>query len=98
MNEAQRDVALFRYSLIREAADPALSTRQRGVLEPADLGEDRQRVAAVLVAGAGHRGGHQRGKTGCLTGQPNLNGRAFGIPIEAGAENGRFWCRVAAKD
>jgi putative transposase len=27
-----RAVALFRYSLIREAADPALSTRQRGAL------------------------------------------------------------------
>ena len=32
MNDAQRDVALFRYSLIREAADPALTTRQRGAL------------------------------------------------------------------
>jgi putative transposase len=32
MNEAQRDVALFRYSLIREASDATLSTRQRGQL------------------------------------------------------------------
>ena len=32
MNDAQRDVALFRYSLIREAADESLTTRQRGVL------------------------------------------------------------------
>ncbi|MHB2024661.1 MAG: DDE-type integrase/transposase/recombinase [Mycobacteriales bacterium] len=32
MNEAQRDVALFRYSLIREPADPGLTTRQRGAL------------------------------------------------------------------
>jgi len=32
MNEAQRDVALFRYSLIREAADDALTVRQRGVI------------------------------------------------------------------
>jgi len=32
LNDAQRDVALFRYSLIREAADPSLSTRQRGAL------------------------------------------------------------------
>ena len=32
MNEAQRDVALFRYSLIREAADESLTTRQRGQL------------------------------------------------------------------
>jgi putative transposase len=30
--ERSRAVALFRYSLIREAADPALSTRQRGRL------------------------------------------------------------------
>jgi hypothetical protein len=29
MNEAQRDVALFRYSLIREAADESLTVRQR---------------------------------------------------------------------
>jgi putative transposase len=32
MNEMQRDVALFRYSLIREPADPDLTTRQRGAL------------------------------------------------------------------
>ncbi len=32
MNEAQRDVALFRYSLIREAADESLTVRQRGRL------------------------------------------------------------------
>ncbi len=32
MNELQRDVALFRYSLIREAADRSLTTRQRGQL------------------------------------------------------------------
>jgi putative transposase len=32
MNDAQRDVALFRYSLIREAADESRTTRQRGVL------------------------------------------------------------------
>src|ERR671934_905485 len=30
--ERARAVALFRYQLIREAADPALSTRQRGRL------------------------------------------------------------------
>jgi len=30
--EAARDIALFRYALIRQAADPALSTRQRGVV------------------------------------------------------------------
>ena len=32
MNDAQREIALFRYSLIREAADDSLTTRQRGVL------------------------------------------------------------------
>ena len=32
MNEAQRDVALFRYSLIREAAEESLTGRQRGRL------------------------------------------------------------------
>lgn len=32
MNDHQRDIALFRYSLIREAADPALSKRERGEL------------------------------------------------------------------
>lgn len=32
MNEAQRDVALFRYSLVREAADESLTIRQRGRL------------------------------------------------------------------
>ncbi|MGV1050521.1 MAG: helix-turn-helix domain-containing protein, partial [Solirubrobacterales bacterium] len=30
--QAARDIALFRYALIRQAADPALSTRQRGRL------------------------------------------------------------------
>ncbi len=30
MDDRRRDVALFRYSLIREAADPALAPRQRG--------------------------------------------------------------------
>jgi putative transposase len=32
MNDRQREVALFRYSLIREAADPALSHAERGEL------------------------------------------------------------------
>ncbi len=32
MNEAQRNVALFRYSLIRKAADETLTIRQRGLL------------------------------------------------------------------
>lgn len=30
--ERDRDIALFRYALIRAAADPALSTRQRGLV------------------------------------------------------------------
>ena len=32
MNELQRNVALFRYSLVREAADESLTIRQRGQL------------------------------------------------------------------
>jgi hypothetical protein len=32
MDDRHRDVALFRYSLIREAADPALSKAERGAL------------------------------------------------------------------
>lgn len=32
MNDPQRDIALFRYSLIREAADESLTARQRGAL------------------------------------------------------------------
>ena len=35
-------VALFRYQLIREAADPALSTRQRGRLLPFQPGSQLQ--------------------------------------------------------
>ena len=40
MNEAQRDVALFRYSLIREAADESLTIRQRGRLVRELAGRD----------------------------------------------------------
>ncbi len=40
MNEAQREVALFRYSLVREAADESLSVRQRGRLVRALAGRD----------------------------------------------------------
>lgn len=32
MNEKHRDIGLLRYSLIREAADKSLTTRQRGEL------------------------------------------------------------------
>jgi putative transposase len=40
MNKAQRDVALFRYSLIREAADESLTVRQRGALVRQLAGRD----------------------------------------------------------
>lgn len=40
MNEAQRDIALFRYSLIREAADESLTVRQRGRLVRELAGRD----------------------------------------------------------
>src|SRR5271154_33167 len=60
-------VALFRYQLIREAADPALSTRQRGRLvrelagkaHPGPAGE-RGGVSGATIGGgigAGRRGG-----------------------------------------
>jgi len=47
LNDRQRDVALFRYSLIREAADPALTKRERGELV--------REVAARDHAGPGGR-------------------------------------------
>jgi putative transposase len=47
MNERQRNVALFRYSLIREAADPSLTIRQRGQLV-------RQLAARVHAGPDGH--------------------------------------------
>src|SRR5665213_4217946 len=40
MNEAQRNVALFRYSLIREPADESLTVRQRGQLVRELAGRD----------------------------------------------------------
>jgi len=43
--ERARAIGLFRYMLIREAADPALSTRQRGKLV-------RAIAAAAAIAGA----------------------------------------------
>ncbi len=56
MNDAQREVALFRYSLVREAADEELTTRQRGALvrelagrEHAGPGDRRVRVARGTV-------------------------------------------------
>ena len=40
MDDRHRDVALFRYSLIREAADPAVSKAERGLLVRALAGRD----------------------------------------------------------
>jgi putative transposase len=40
MNDAQREVALFRYSLVREAADESLTVRQRGRLVRELAGRD----------------------------------------------------------
>lgn len=40
MEDRRRDIALFRYSLIREAADPALSSRERGRLVRALAAQD----------------------------------------------------------
>jgi hypothetical protein len=36
----------------------------------------------LVCDGSNGGGGHQRGKTGCLTAQPNDNGRALGISID----------------
>lgn len=49
MDDRRHAIALFRYSLVREAADPALTTRQRGKLvrqlaERDHLGPDGSRV------------------------------------------------------
>ena len=48
-DDRRERIALFRYALIREAADPALSSRQRGMLvralaEQDHLGPDGERV------------------------------------------------------
>lgn len=39
-DDHRRDIALFRYSLIREAADPELSPRDRGALVRRLTGRD----------------------------------------------------------
>ncbi len=49
MNEAQREVALFRYSLVREAADEELSVRQRGRLVRELAGRDHAAPAGKRV-------------------------------------------------
>jgi hypothetical protein len=36
----------------------------------------------TVCDGSNGGGGHQRGKTGCFTAQPNLNGRAMGISVD----------------
>ena len=53
MNEAHRNVALFRYSLIREAADESLTVRQRGRLV-------REMAATDHAGPAGRRVRRQR--------------------------------------
>lgn len=49
MNDRQREIALFRYTLVRQAADPALTKRERGALvrdlaSRHHVGPDGQRV------------------------------------------------------
>ena len=69
MDDRHRDVALFRYSLIREAADPALSKAARGRLVRGLAARDhtgpggvRVRVARNQHAVVGDRTvGHVRG-------------------------------------
>jgi putative transposase len=80
MNEAQRDVALFRYSLIREAADYGLSTRQRGQLVRQLAAQDhsgragrRVRVARGTIdrwVRAYRAGGFEALAPVCRTGEP----------------------------
>ena len=61
MNDAQREVALFRYSLVREAADESLTVRQRGRLVRELAGRDHagpngkrvRSVAGRSTAGSG---------------------------------------------
>ncbi|WP_052432943.1 hypothetical protein [Streptacidiphilus carbonis] len=54
--EKSRQVALFRYSLIQEVIDPALSTRQRGALcRRCVVSADRRAGAYRRVRPAGHR-------------------------------------------
>jgi putative transposase len=49
VDDRRRDVALFRYSLIREAADPGLSKAERGVLVRALVGRDHVGPGGELV-------------------------------------------------
>lgn len=49
MNDRHRDVALFRYSLIREAADPALTKAERGRLVRALAARDHTDANGVRV-------------------------------------------------
>ena len=49
MDDRRRDVALFRYSLIREAADPVLTKAQRGQLVRAVAAREHTGVAGVRV-------------------------------------------------
>ena len=49
MNDRHRDVALFRYSIIREAADPALTNAERGLLVRALAARDHSGPTGVRV-------------------------------------------------
>ena len=49
MKDHRRDVALFRYSLIREAAEPALSHRERGLLVRELVGREHAGPSGVRI-------------------------------------------------
>lgn len=49
MDDRDRDVALFRYSLIREAADPGVSSAERGLLVRAIAGRDHSGPGGIRV-------------------------------------------------
>jgi hypothetical protein len=66
----QGDLKSFTFGQILQPLDPWKSNMI--VFDGIDL----------VCGGSNGGGGHQRGKTGCYTAQPNLNGRAMGISID----------------
>ena len=61
MRDRATEVALFRYALIREAADPALTTRQRGrLVREAPQGLETVRCHGHSTSPMGQRPGQRR--------------------------------------
>ena len=76
--ERARAVGLFRYMLIREAADPALSTRQRGKLVR-EIAAREHTVEGLAVSGLR--------KLCFLKPLPAIPGTRCGPPAEAGTRS-----------